>query len=538
MKKIRLIIIAIIASTSLIIQAQTDSTKFEINWGQAQKPFENGFISNIEILSADCKNIDYLLTTVKNGVFNVIETNYLVKYDRNSNEYTNVNITSGSDDKLSILSHETIGNLFYNFSFFKNKKDKKLYLFVEIYDHTNLQKKEETKKIAEIDLTDKGSDLGDMLVVQDNGHFLFRYGCKSKKGYFYGLEEFNKNLEREWGTFAKAMTNEGVNIESNYKIDDEGNVYAIQRTFENWGDFNSHRCSESKVWVVCYPKDGIQPISQFIMLKDNYFIPAIQLSLKNNHDVVCAGIYGRPDTESAAGAFSFIIEPLLKKIKSINYKEFSSELKAKGYDAKKAEKGIDDMLSEKDFESKFTYDLNEIHYRADGGFDLVAEKYYSTIEVISNNMSSSYINHYYYDDLWVLNFNEDGAFKWVQKIPKYEYVMNNFKSLGSYCLFYDKDDSFHFLFNIANSSKTLLSFKTKSKAVHLKLDKNGNENFSELINDDDISGSFAAKYCRKISENEILLTCFGFMKRDVVSLGKITFGKKDNYFIFGTLKLK
>jgi len=534
-KSIRIILLILLLNMG--VGAQNVESSFELKWDKVQSPSPKYNISDCAILKCDSNNVYYYLNTFK-GQFKNTYFNYLVEYDRKKNTHNLLEITKNSgDDKLTYLKYDTINNEFHYFSYLHNRKDKKLYLYVDTYDYVKLIKKNEIKKVVEVDLSDKGSEVLNVFLIHDNGRFMFRYTCNSNKGRFYGLEVLNRNMDKEWSTYVMAQTEEGYNIESNYRIDNEGNVYAIQRNFEKGSDINLHY-DRSRVWVVCYPKDGTKPISQPLLLKDKNFIPTVQLSTNYKNEVICAGLYSMPGTESVVGAFSFIIEPLLTNIDHINYKEFSKELIVKGYDTKKAEKDINSIINKKDFEKNFGYNLNKIHYRNDNGFDIIAEKYYKVIETqIDNGVSYEAYHYHYYDDLWVLNFNPDGTFKWIQKIPKYEYVINNYNLIGSYFLYYDQNNSFNFIFNIAKSKKNVIQMPvTNSTTVCVKLDENGNEKFFELINDNEISKTFAPRYCSKISDNEILTTCLNFANAPYNGMGVIR--KKDNSIAFGTLKLK
>lgn len=528
MKYIKLILSILLINVFTNINAQIASSNFDISWDKDQEPFKEGYISNMKILKTNNDYIYYYLFTYKVIMIGTKKYRFLVKYDRKTSEYKWLNISPDKEkNKLSYLTFDTINNTFHCFSYFHNTTQKKLYIFDETFDYENLSSNNDIRKITEIDLTDKGSLIYDMFLVSNNGRYLFRYSCESNKGRFYGLEVFNKKLEKEWGTFSMAMTEKGYNIESKYKIDNEGNVFAIQRNFENKNDVGNHY-DRSRIWAVCYPKYGSEPYSLALILKNDFFITAEQLSFNKKNQIICAGLYARPGTESAVGAFSFVIEPKLAKIISVNTNEFSNELITKGTDSKKTNADIKKIIEQKDYEKNFGYNFNDIYYRNDGGFDLVAEKYYSVI-VTSKNTSTTF---YYYDDLWVLNFNSDGSSKWLQKIPKYEYVVDQYRKIASYYLYRDKNEELNFIFNIANNKFSFPVYKHYSSTIKIKLDKDGNETFNELINDNEISNTFAPTYSFMEDNGNIILIRINNVKSIYPVSGKY------NYFNFGELKLK
>lgn len=519
MKRIKLILSFFMINLFMTGNAQLVKNNFEINWYKDQKPFKEGYMTNFRILKTDSGYIYYYMKTMR--AFK--HSHFLVKYDRKSSEYEWLDITPDEDNKLTLLSGDTLNNSFHVYQYFNNKLHKKLYLFDESYDYVNLKKKHDIKKISEIDLSDNGSQFDNMFMITNNNRVMFRYSCFSNKGKFYGLEVLNRQLEREWGTYHMATTEPGYNIESNYKIDYEGNVYAIQRNFEKESDIKRHY-NRSRIWAVCYPNDGSESRSVALILKDDLFVTAEQLSINNNNQIICAGLYAKPGTESAVGGFSFVIEPKLSKIRSVQTKEFSKDLITKGVDSKKKQKDLKKIISQTDFEKNFGYSLNDIHFRSDGGFDLVAEKYYRLI-VTSNHFTNTY---HHYDDLWVLNFKADGSFKWVQKIPKYEYVVNEYDKIGSYFLFHDENEALNFVFNLANC----YLYKRNSTAISIKLDKDGNESFNELIVDKEITTVFSPKYSFQEKNGDIVISRFNNVK------SMTTIPGKNNFLTFGELKFQ
>jgi hypothetical protein len=532
MTNIKLILSILLINIFAISNAQLSTPNFEISWDKDQKPFNEANINSMKILKADSDYIYYYLNTFKLLMIGTKNYHYLVKYDRKTSDYKWLDVTPKDEkNKLSYLTYDTINNAFHFFSYFHNRAQKKLYVFDESFDYEKLSSNNDVKKIAEIDLTDKGSLIDNMFLVSNNGRYLFRYSCESNKGHFYGLEVFNKKLEREWGTFSMALTEKGYNIESKYKIDNEGNVFAIQRNFEKKNDVGSH-FDRSRIWAVCYPKDGSEPRSLALILKNDLFITAEQLSLNPKNQIICAGLYARPGTESAIGGFSFVIEPKLAKINAVFTNEFSKELITKGADVKKKNSDVKKIIDQKDFEKNFGYNFNDIHFRNDGGFDLVAEKYYSVLVITRNSSISSSTTYHYFDDLWVLNFNPDGSFKWVQKIPKYEYVLNQYSVIGGYYLYRDKKEELNFIFNIANNKFSFPAYKYFSRTVKIKLDNDGNETFNELINDNEMSNVFVPAYSFTEDNGGIILIRNNNLKAPLPIPGK------HNYFNIGEMKFK
>jgi len=507
----------LISSLFSSLFAQKDSIK----WGIEQDYLIKGFIGNIEILKTDSNNIYFYCSAEKATSWSY----FIVKHEKKTglNSICEIQLKT-KEYKLNLLRRIYSDNTLHIFSTYYNKKLDKLFVFHETYNTEMMQSNNDIGKLTEIDykaLAPGGASLQNLDFEYLNKRFLFRYACKTKKGQVFGLEVFDRKLTKEWSNPSIALTETGVSYEGNYQIDNEGNVYALQRNYENEKDVNKHY-ERSRIWAACYPKGAGEPKSIALILKDDYFITCKQLSVNEKGEVICAGLYSKPGTTSAVGCFSFVTEPLLAKIKSVNTKEFSTEMLIKGQDAKMQQKEIMKILSKKDFDKDFIYTIDSIHFRKDGGFNVVIEKYKKE-EIVSGNFAADY---YYYDDLWVLTYYADGSINWVQKIPKYEYI-KDFWPVGSYFLSYEKNENMTFIFNLINYRSS-----SKSKTVRMTLDKGGKESFMELAENSNVEQLILPKILFKQDDNTLIL-----FRSSCGSMFEALAGKK-NKITFGELNLK
>ncbi|MDD4991324.1 MAG: hypothetical protein PHR83_03735 [Paludibacter sp.] len=512
-----------------------------IAWEADQAPFKTGYIAGMQVIKSDSNNVFFYCNTDINReedrVGNLVQksNHFIVKHDKRTAVNTSVEINLKVNEfKLTMLNYFYIDNAFHVFTYYQNRKQKKLYVFHETFNVDKLESNNDINKVAEIDLkVEKGFYLDEtsLFVVYQNNHFLFRYSCSTSRGKFFGLEVLDKKLNREWGNYSMALTEVGINFESGYQIDKDGNVYAIQRNFEKEKDVYKH-FDRSRVWVVCYPKGGGEPRSMVMILKDDNFITSEQLTVNEKGNPICAGLYSKPGTTSAVGAFSFVLEPLLAKIISVNLKEFAPSLVTKGLDDKLTNVDLKKIINKKDFENDFFYRIDSIHFRKDGSFDLVAQKYKLIIETVRTQNGVTVTYYHYYDDLYVLNYNGDGSVRWVQKIPKYEYVIDLDRLIGGYFLSYDKDENMNFIFNITNEKQVFLKLIREAKTVSIRLDKDGNESFKELVSDSKIANIICPVYCFKQDDNTNIITRFQYLN------APINIGYKYNSLTFGELKNK
>lgn len=526
--RILVLLVVFLVAGSASMFAQTDLIK----WGVEQEYTKKGLMYDMKIIAVDSSNIyfyaDYLKVLSYKG--------YLVKHEKSTGLNTLVELKSEVNEyTLEPLLRKYYGNQYHEFSSYYNKKTSKVFIFHQTYNLAKLEPNNDIKKVAEVDFNELsgGSDFSksNCFLVFDNNQFLLRYSCEAKKKKVFGLEVFDLSFQSKWKNSSFAETEEGVNFESDYKIDDEGNVYAIQRNYEDEKDVNKH-FERSRVWVVYYPRNGGASKAIPLILKDDKFITKQRLIVNKAGDVVCAGLYANPGTISAVGCFSFLLESKMASIKSVNTKEFSAEILIKGKDFKTADKSMDKIVSKKDFDKDFIYLPGDSVYCAnDGSFSITYEKFKS----FSQRNGDLRTNSLYYDDLFVLTFLQDGTIKWIQKISKYEYVENsseylvlNGSEIAQYFGYYDQQNNLHFIFNLYNEDTS----SKKASTVEITLDTNGNEKFRELNADPEVAGITCPKYFFKVDNNTVVTTKYYYK----ILLEGV--GRSKNKITFGELKIQ
>jgi hypothetical protein len=312
-----------------------------------------------------------------------------------------------------------------------------------------------------------------------------------------------------------------------WKKDKEGNTYSINRKFENKKD--KKKFINSVVSLVYYPKNNGKPTYLPLILPNNCFISSYQLSINDKGEIVCAGLYAKEGLQSAMGCYSFVVSPMLSEIKSVSVKEFSKELLTKGLDSKESQAITENIAKSKEFEDNTMYLSSEIHYNKDGSYNVAIEKYKLELEI--NQRLVTTINHHYYSDIYVLSCNSNGSIKWMQKIPRFASVVDNASFSGMYFLKYDDSDNMNFIFNLIQTNKISDSI-SKSRTVWIKLDNDGNEKFSEIESDTEVSKYICPKFFSEYGSNSIIVVKYNY-NTTIPGIGS-----SKNTITFGELKLK
>ena len=88
----------------------------------------------------------------------------------------------------------------------------------------------------------------------------------------------------------------------------------------------------------------------------------------------------------------------------------------------------------------------------------------------------------------------------------------------------------NFIFNIANYVPQFIGYKHKSSTVKLRLDKEGNESFNEMISDSEISCTIVPDYIYLENNDNLIITRANTVKTIM------PFMDKYNNIMFGLLK--
>ncbi len=522
-----------VCTLSSNLNAQITSSNIDVKWSEELHPVKSRFMEDMGILKSDENYIYYLWNTDLGDTYNQFmwstSVEYLVKFDRKNNKNTLVELKLKTDRvKRNVIKVSLIGNSIHVISTLIDKKQKKCYVLDETVDMETFKLKNDAHKISEIDYNGiKGIDEKKIYVNFSiyKDRILFDYNFDSSIGSYYGFEVFNKPMSSEWKFKDKAQAGSGITFEGQYVFDNDGNLYASLRNFENERDANRHY-ERSKLFIKFYPKDGSQPKIQEVKLPGNKFVTAQQLAVNDKNELICAGLYAIQGNESAVGAFSVISTPRLQLMGSFNDKAFDNAFLTKGLNSKDAANLENKSADGKEFEEDFTYKFNNIHFRNDGGFDLVAEKCKLLIETIFNSQQGTTYRYYHtYDDILVLTCNSDGSFNWVQRIPKNQYVVNVYHFLGSYLLSYGQNDEMNFMYNLIKTNRFTKKPTDESKIVMLSLDSNGKESFKELFTDFKLTNSICPKFSVSLGESKYLIS----------RINMNTIGK--NTLFFGEMKL-
>lgn len=265
-----------------------------------------------------------------------------------------------------------------------------------------------------------------------------------------------------------------------YDVDNQGNVFVLGRLKIDKSK-RSRREQSSTFKVLTYMDEGATFEEHDLGLK-NKFISEIDYYIKSNGNLMCSGLYSDESESQAAGAFYLELESGTFDVVSENLVEFDLDFLTEGMSDKQEAKTRKRAAKGKSVEL-VEYDVRNLIDKEDGGLIMVAEQFYIRVTSYTDaNGRTTYTYHYYYNDIIVVSFDDDGEIEWSEKIPKYQYTINDngYKS-GFNLVAYD--DKLHFFFVENGANVKDLDFDKRSDRddyranhfVHATIDLDGSK---------------------------------------------------------------
>jgi hypothetical protein len=530
-KRLYVAVIAIFASISFSVSASDN-----IQWYSDAVPCASWGLFELNLLRADSEaTIYYANERISPGYdMEFVRHTYGCVLQRIDNKTGKDSILSvvqfGEPDQQRYLKcFKVMDGEPHLFTVHYNRKSNCIDVYAQTIDLDNFCLREDVRLISTIKCEAEMSKVyGFSLRVEAmNGKVLFRYDFMDDKRERYVLEILDGKFNKVWVKEAYTPVAVGVNYESDYVLNAQGNVYAIQSNFPiNKKD--PTKLENRTPYLVCYAKDQAKPMGKKLKLEGDRLVVGEAISINKDGQVVCTGLYAEPKTRSATGAFTAIFSPDLATVVHQSEVAFDRSFFLKGVPEKK-QASLNKALDKKnDFEDDYLYQFDAIHYRKDGGFDVIIEK--QEIVYKRDMKFGTTSANFWFSDVIVLRCEADGSFRWYNKIPKEQYLYSNYEMLGRYVKVYGKDDELTFLYNQTDMNpKSIIIRLGKNAKTHLvKLDKDGKETVQEIINDPALSNTLALRFSLVEADGTVkVVRCnqFEATLKDYMKCPTIVFGE-------------
>ncbi len=418
----------------------------------------------------------------------------------------------------------------YLFSSYKDQKQKKNMLFVQGIDKQSLKPNTTSRKLAEVDYEGhrkKNSGSFEYSVSRDSSKFLVYYNMPYEKGENerFGFHILDGQLQSLWNKQVNLPYQEELFDVERFKVDNQGNVHLLGQIYNEKRKEKRRGEVNYKYQILSYRDKG-NSLTEYPVELDELYLKDMQIAVRDNQDIVCAGFYSENAKSSIMGSYFLTVDGKTKAVKQKSYREFNADFITQNMKAGQARKTKKKIAKGKNAEL-YNYDLDNIVLREDGGAILTAEQFYVVVTTTTTNGVTITTTHYCYNDIIVVNINPLGNIDWAQKIPKRQISTNDGGFFSSYAMSV-VGDKLYFVFNdnpknlVSKPGKTYaVNFRKKSAIVAMvELDARGHQKKEALFMRYDSKVLTRPKVCEQISDHEMVI--FGQFKNSQ-KLGKILF---------------
>jgi hypothetical protein len=386
---------------------------------------------------------------------------------------------------------------------FYNSADNRNTLFAQTIDRTTLQLNNDRKEVAVIEAKRRGNKGSFTYEISRDSSKLLVYSdlpFKFRGGERLSLNVYNQALEKQWQKQVELPFRDNNFTMESIEVAPDGNVYLLGKIIEDRPlfDLNFNAPNYDYV-VVAYTNNG-NDMKQYDVSLGNDFITDLTIRVDNKGDLICAGFYSERSSRNMKGAFFSKINASTKKMYDIKKGEFSSAF-------------LEQFMSKRRARKKrelFSYRIDELVLRSDGGALMVAEQFY--VRVTTQTDPSGFqmqTTTYYYNDIITVNINPDGTIAWATKIPKRQ--VDGTGVFSSYAMTISKG-KIYFIYNdhpknlTRTNYRKIKNFNGKRSIVTLAtLSPDGSYKKTPLVNNRDERIITRPQIARQVTSDELIL---------------------------------
>ncbi len=301
---------------------------------------------------------------------------------------------------------------------------------------------------------------------------------------------------------------------SDYIVDNDGKVFMLANILKEKSERERKRPTYTYD-LICYDNSNKSHKEIPISLGDKY-ISDISFAIGPAANILVGGFYSNKNKDGLAGTFFLSVDKSKQAIINSGTEDFSTDFMSEFMSERRAKKN----------KEIYNYKIDYIVTKDNGGIYMVAEQYYINVVTTCNPKGGCTTTNYYcYNDIIVVNFNENASVKWVKHIPKRQVTANDYGYYSSYS-FNASKGKLYFLFNDhpKNYSKPVKyprnGISRKMVTVIASLDKDGNMERSTLFSAKEEKIYTRPKISMRFSSNQSL---FYAIKKKKFKFGLISY---------------
>ncbi len=331
----------------------------------------------------------------------------------------------------------------------------------------------------------------------DSNKLLVTYELYKKSNVLStGLAVFDTDFNELWcKEISEADLGTGAYLYNQFKVDNDGNVYANIDVYDTEGDYEDARKLrhglgrelgfQSKYlkqspnytcYLVSYSNNG-QTTTTYKLDSSDKKVRYIDFEPLDNQ-LKCVGLVSDHSRTSITGVTYFEIVKEQKGLRNVKHFDYDLAYILNGLNDKEAEKVKEQYASKQEFENGL-YDL-KLKFRNDGGFWLLAEHTdVSKEKMMAGPQGTLWLDCHHYKDISVLNFTKDGELIGKDKVNRLTFTKFENAMYGSYSAHLKDEQLFIFYNEVGHKGGVKWDYKKASlKAV--QFDQNGKLNTQTL----------------------------------------------------------
>jgi len=408
----RIFPLATALALSSLVSAQTKTDAAEVNWGaELNEKVDGDFLS---IVGETDEAIYQTMFFKKKLHVQKMDLNMKVLYmkpvemefDKKDHTLEGIHVTK---DRILVFS-----------SLFDKKEDRNN-MYVRVFNESDFSPKGKMERIAVIP-AEKARNSGGFSVKMspDESKILVTIAQPWEKDVEKPLtmKVYDPDMQELW---SKDIHFPEDYVTEQFRMDNDGSVVVVSVKYTEKLERRARKRDGVATYdyhLLVYDKDSDQPEDHKIAVGDR-FLQDLTLSLGESGDIICGGLYGNKGSFSVRGMFFLKLDRTTKALKHESFKEFSDDF-ITSYMTEKEEKKAKKKADKKDEDLElYSFNLDEIVRRDDGGAVLVAEQHYTFERCYTDSRGNMRcVTYYVYNDVIVVNVDPNGDIEWAAKVPK------------------------------------------------------------------------------------------------------------------------
>lgn len=266
------------------------------------------------------------------------------------------------------------------------------------------------------------ADSSKLLVFQDVTDFI-------GKNDRVVLHVFDQDLKPVWGEHLVMPHDRILTQKLQAEVNSDGTVYLLSKINEPPADTNSEVNLRHYFELSVYSKN--KSTSSYITL-GRRIISDARFQWVEKEQAAIGGYYTYENKNTIAGVFALKIDLNAQRIINESVVDFQADFMAQ-HEPKGKRKKMIKKASRKDHFEFEPYDVQSVMVETDGSITVIGERFFSYITSGTSQFTRQALTeHFYLGNILIANFTPELNARWMELIPKSQYMLHSLETSASY----------------------------------------------------------------------------------------------------------